>query len=260
MSDVLSSFRSTFGTKHRSWPLFWISGGICGLIFAVAGTIFVISAIAKGDAEEGGLFFAVFISLLGIGLLIAVIYTKILLSNDDLSLQIDLCSDSKRKKYNPQRVVYYLSNQHNNVAIIKTDHGLVRMFSAGKLFVVEVSFSTESDLQTFHMTDPAVTDESVTVIQNIVLEKIPVRKNRLVRADQAQTFLSSLYEGADLQSAMKDFSFVDTSEETRRLMTSDAYIVPAIPIDLPKKNEDSKAWMQRKEDKLTRALSVMNST
>ncbi len=259
MSDVLSSFRSTFGTKHRSWPLFWISGGLCGLFFAVAGTIFVISAIAKGDAEEGGLFFAVLISLLGIGFLIAVIYTKILLSDDDLSLQIDLSVDGKGKKYNPQRVVRYLSNQHNNVAIVKTDQGIVRMYSAGQVFVVEITISAESDFKTYHMTDPSVTDESVTVIQNIVLEKIPVRKNRLVSADQSLAFLCRLYDGQALQNAMKDFVFVDSSDETRRLVKADAYIVPGIPVDLPGKNEDSRVWMQRKEDKLKRALKVLNA-
>ena len=132
MSDVLSSFRSTFGTKHRSWPLFWISGGLCGLFFAVAGTIFVISAIAKGDAEEGGLFFAVLISLLGIGFLIAVIYTKILLSDDDLSLQIDLSVDGKGKKYNP---VTNLMSCHSSV--LKTCHSFTHLSVTGEEHVTD---------------------------------------------------------------------------------------------------------------------------
>lgn len=257
MSDIVGYFSSTFMKRSRSWPLFWICGTITGLLFVIMGPALIIGNLKSDDGEAGAIFVGLFITLLSIGLLIAVIYTKILLSDDDLSLRIDLSSDRKRKKYNPERVVKYLSNQHNNVAIIKTDRGMVRMFSAGKVFVVEVTFLAETDISTFHMIDPEIADITPVVMQNIVLEKIPVRKNRLMKKESAQAFLSKLYEVKDIRLAMEGFSFTDTSAETKRLLEKDAYIVPAIPLDFLNKASERDAWMKRKEEKLKRALEVL---
>ena len=250
-------FSSIFPKRARSWPMFWIFGTITGLLFVIMGPALIIGNLESDYGEAGAIFAGLFITLLGIGLLIAVIYTKILLSDDDLSLRIDLSSDRKRKKYNPERVVKYLSNQHNNVAIIKTDSGIVRMFSAAKVFVVEISFLTETDNSTFHMIDPEFVDITPVVMQNIVLEKIPVRKNRLMKKESAQEFLSKLYEVKDIRLAMEGFSFTDTSAETKRLLEKDAYIVPAIPLDFPNKPAERETWMKRKEEKLKRALEVL---
>ena len=257
MSNILDSFSSTFGKKARSWPLFWICGAMTGLLFVIMGPALIIGNLESDVREAGAIFAGLFFTLLGIGLLIAVIYTKILLSDDDLSLRIDLSSYRNRKKYDPERVVKYLSNQHNNVAIIKTDRGMVRMFRAGKVFVVEVTFLSESDYSTFHMIDPEITDTTPVVMQNIVLEKIPVRKNRLVKMEPAQAFLSKLYEVKDIRIAMQGFSFTETSAETKRLVEKDAYIVPAIPLDFPNKAAERETWMKRKEEKLKRALEVL---
>ena len=253
-------FRSTFGVKHRSWPAFWQSGTVAALLFIVMGPVSLIMNMKRGDAGTEAIFAGVFITLLGIGLLIAVIYTKTLLSDDDLSLQIDLSSGGKRKKYDPIRVIRYLSDQHNNVAIVKTDNEMVRIFSAEKVFVVEVTFFTESDFSTFHMIDPDVEDITPVVLRNIVLEEIPVRRNLLVNREAAQAFLNRLYEEKNARSAMEGFSFLDTSEETKRLVEKDAYIVPSIPVDLPDKDSERDAWMKRKEEKLQRAIKELRNS
>jgi len=94
-------------------------------------------------------------------------------------------------------------------------------------------------------------------MQNIVLEKIPVRKNRLMKTESAQAFLSKLYEVKDIRLAMEGFFFTDTSVETKRLLEKNAYIVPSIPLDFPNKATERETWMKRKEEKLKRALEVL---
>ena len=257
-NDTVDFFSGVFGVKkHRSWPAFWLGGTITGLLFAIMGPVSIILNLKRDGVETGACFTGFFFTLLGVIMLIAVIYTIILLKDDDLSLRIDLNSDRKRRKYHPARVVKYLSDQHNNVAIIKTGNEMIRMFSAGKLFVVEVSFFNESDLKTFHMIDPEEFDTTPRVIQNIFLEKLPVRKNRLVEGYHALAFLSKLYEVKDAWIAMEGFSFMDTSAETKKLLENDAYIVPAIPLDFPNKATEREAWMKKKEEKLQRALKVL---
>ncbi|MCR5249957.1 MAG: hypothetical protein K6E50_05060 [Lachnospiraceae bacterium] len=258
MNDALDAIRSTFGTKHRSWPMFWGGGTIGGLAFTVMGFAIVIMSLREGTEDAAAVVAGVFIALLGMGLLFAVIFTRIWWMNDDLSLQIDLTSDRSRRKHDPERVVRYLCDQHNNIALVKSEQGMVRMFSAGNMFVVELTFFAGSDYSTFHMIDPEVKEYAPVVIQNIVLEQIPVRKNRLVKASAAQLFLRKLYEEKDMRAAMEGFSFLDTSAETKKLVETDAYIVPGIPVDLPKSDADRDAWMKRKEEKLQRALRVLN--
>ena len=251
MDDFFSTFNSLGLGKHRSWPAFWGCGTAVGILFIGFG---IFGTIMQNGSDPGGVITGFFMTLMGIGLLIAVFYTKNLLKDDDLSLQIDLRSDSRKKKYNASRVVRYLENQHNNVAVIQIDNGMVRMFSAQKNFVVEVSIRNGDDYQTFHMLHPEVTEESTVILQNIVLEKIPVPKNRCVNGWMAEVFLQKLYDGMDVNTAMQEFRFIETTQETKRLREKDAFIVPNIPVDFPAKNESSEEWLQRKEDKLQRAL------
>ena len=73
-------------------------------------------------------------------------------------------------------------------------------------------------------------------------------------------FLTKLYICKNLNEAMNDFSFCDTTEEIERLMEDDVYIVPEIPVDWPAGGIQSnmgQAWLRRKEARLSQALKIL---
>lgn len=97
LNKIVSEVGSSI-VRARSWPMFWIGGTITGLLYVIMGPALIIGNLESDYGEAGAIFAGLFTTLLGIGLLIAVIYTKILLSDDDLSLRIDLSSDRKRNE------------------------------------------------------------------------------------------------------------------------------------------------------------------
>ena len=69
------------------------------------------------------------------------------------------------------------------------------------------------------------------------------------------------YESKDLQAAMEKFSFAESTEVTKKLIEADAYIIPEVPVDRPVGGLQSNMgaeWMRKKEERVQRALDILN--
>ena len=128
---------------------------------------------------------------------------------------------------------------------------------------------SKDSLYTWHMTETdsgevttvmPVTDENAQIIMNKWEEWFPVRNSWLVGEELISRFLRKLYEYKDIHYAMKGFSFTDTSEETKKLISGDADIIPSIPVQsehLMLLSGLGAEWLKRKLERAERAMAIL---
>ncbi|MBR6850989.1 MAG: hypothetical protein IKM88_12185, partial [Lachnospiraceae bacterium] len=64
-----------------------------------------------------------------------------------------------------------------------------------------------------------------------------------------------------LQAVLKEFAFSENTGEIQKLIAADAYIIPGVPVDWPvgviRRNIRAE-WMRKKEERVQRALDILN--
>ena len=185
--------------------------------------------------------------------------------------EIDLRYAGKRKKYDPKKILLELSQNYGcNVVIVDNKQGWMRLYGIGEKMVLEIGLHKEDGDRIFHMIDPAnrietdtimpLTDDMPVMLENNFHEFLPVRKSRVITQEQARVFLEKLYECKDLEEAMTGLAFTDTTQENRRLVEADAYIVPEVPTDdPPSRKKKYIAWIQERKERAEHAMKVMQS-
>ena len=188
--------------------------------------------------------------LLGLGLLAGVIGTffTLVISKDknNLSLVIDIEQALSKAKYSAENLARNISYGRNNVVIIKTKDGFLRLYGYSGRFITEIRTGNEEDFRTHHLIDPGQKDDSVTVLQNIVAERFPTRENRIVSYGIVIAAVKKLYETQNLDMVICNLPCVDTTAETKRLIMNDAYITPEVPLVIvkPTSEEGKKKTMR----------------
>ena len=94
-------------------------------------------------------------------------------------------------------------------------------------------------------------------VGNIFLERFAVRKNRIVNKAQVIKAIEMLYSSQSLTEVVRSLPFVDSTEETNRLIEKDAYILPSVPLSFPKKQKDRDRAIREKEEREKRAMQVL---
>ena len=248
--------------RARSFPLFWIGGGIVGPGFIVMGCIIIHSFLGLDPAGRDGsmLFAGITVLILGLALLAGVILTLIMMANpNDLSFNVDVTCAKGRKKYNAERLINHIERCHNNCLLFTTNEGQMRVFGAGDNLITEIFIPGQDGFKTYHLTDPSVTDEEPVILSTIFFERFPVRKNRLNKKDSVIKAIETLYETQSLAKTAALLPFTDTTEETKILIENDAYIIPAVPLVFPKKQKDRDRAIKEKEERENRAMKVLRS-
>ena len=83
--------------------------------------------------------------------------------------------------------------------------------------------------------------------------------NRLNKKESVIKAIGMLYETQSLSATAASLTFTDTTEETKRLIENDAYIIPAVPLVFPKKQKDKERAIKEKEEREIRAMQVLRS-
>lgn len=248
--------------RARSFPVFWIGGGIAGPGFIVMGCIIIHSFLGLDPAGRDGsmLFAGISILILGLALLAGVIITLRIMANpNDLSFNVDVTRAKGRKKYNADRLINRIGKCRNNVLLFNTDEGQMRVFGAGDKLITEIFIPGQDGFKTYHLTDPSVTGEEPVILSTIFFERFPVRKNRLNKKEPVIKAIETLYETQSLAQTAALLPFTDTTEETKILIENDAYIIPAVPLVFPKKQKDRDRAVKEKEERENRAMQVLRS-
>lgn len=248
--------------RARSFPVFWIGGGIAGPGFIVMGCIIIHSFLGLDPAGRDGsmLFAGISILILGLALLAGVIITLRIMANpNDLSFNVDVTRAKGRKKYNADRLINRIGRCHNNCLLFNTDEGQMRVFGAGDKLITEIFIPEKDGFKTYHLTDPLVTDEDPVILSTVFFERFPVRKNRLNKKEPVIKAIGTLYETQSLAKTAALLPFTDTTEETKILIENDAYIIPAVPLVFPKKQKDRDRAVKEKEERENRAMQVLRS-
>ena len=257
MSGLLDSRRK------RSFPVFWIGGSLAGIGSIIMGSciIHAFSGIDPSERDTAMLAAGIFFIIMGGLLLAGVNYTliRIMADPNDLSFKVDIHNAQGNKKYDANKLVNYLERSHNNVLLFNADKGQMRVFGSAFEFIVEICLPSQNGLITYHLTDPLVTDEEPVVIGNIFLERFPVRRNRIVGKGQVINAIETLYVSQDLAYTANALAFVDTTEETNRLIENDAYILPSVPLVFHKKKQDIDRALKEKEDSENRAVQELRT-
>ena len=189
----------------------------------------------------------------------------------DHSYSVTVSDEKDCKKYAPKKILAKLKNNRRNVIYLKNDQWQVQIYGAGETHVLEIKIENNNDFQVFHMIDydqgadetaiMPVADETTTIIENRWHERFPVRKCWLVKETEICSFLQRLYECKDLQAVLKEFAFSENTGEIQKLIAADAYIIPGVPVDWPvgviRRNMRAE-WMRKKEERVQRALDILN--
>ena len=247
--------------RKRSFPLFWILGGLIGPGFIVMGCLIIHSFLGLDPSGRDGsmLFAGIMILILGLALLASVIITLRIMANpDDMSFKVDVSRAKGRRKYDAKRLVNHIERCHNNVLLFNTDEGQMRVFGGRDKLIAEIFIQQQDGIKTYHLTDPSVTDESPVIFGNIFLERIPVRMNRINKKEPVIKAIETLYETQSLAATAASLTFTDTTEETKRLIEKDAYIIPSVPLEIPKKKDRDRV-NREKEERENRAMQVLRS-
>jgi hypothetical protein len=69
--------------------------------------------------------------------------------------------------------------------------------------------------------------------------------------------IEMLYASQSLTEVVRSLPFVDSTEETNRLIEKDAYILPSVPLNFPKKQKDRDRVIREKEEREKRAMQVL---
>ena len=241
--------------------LIWL-GFLCFLWFPVVGAGIHLYAVANGKGFP-------IITLFEVSVLAPLFYVWICLGKflrGDHSCRVPFSIAGKWNKYDPQYLLDKLNDKRSNVILLKNKLGQVRIYGSGDKHVLEVRIGKAEKVKYFHLTQVdadsivPVSDTTPVVIENKWNEKFPAREQWLVEEHSIVAFLTKLYICKDLNEAMNDFSFCDTTEEVNKLIEADAYIVPEIPVDWPVGGLQSnmgQAWLRRKEVRLQRALKIL---
>ena len=248
--------------------LFWlVIFGLFMIVLIGIGPMFG-SGLRSGDFFES--------VVLGAMLLVHIMVTcswarflKMLMGNYSCSVPIGIAKG--QRKYAPEKILAKLRNNRRNVIYLKNKQGMVQIYGAGEAHVLEVAVGDGDDFQVFHMIDydpeadettiMPLTDETTTIVENRWHEKFPVRKCWLVNEDRICDFLRKLYECKDLQAAMEGVSFAESTEETKKLISANAYIIPEVPVDWPVggiKSNMGAEWMRKKDKRVKRALEILS--
>lgn len=247
--------------RKRSFPLFWIFGGLIGPGFIVMGCLIIHSFLGLDPSGRDGsmLFAGIMILILGLALLAGVIITLRIMANpDDMSFKVDVSRAKGRRKYDAKRLVNHIERCHNNVLLFNTDEGQMRVFGGRDKLIAEIFIQQQDGIKTYHLTDPSVTDESPVIFGNVFLERIPVRMNRINKKEPVIKATETLYETQSLAATAASLTFTDTTEETKRLIEKDAYIIPSVPLEIPKKKDRDRV-NREKEERENRAMQVLRS-
>ncbi|MCR4640584.1 MAG: hypothetical protein K5697_00965 [Lachnospiraceae bacterium] len=184
--------------------------------------------------------------------------TLIIMSDpDDLSFVVDVKKAPGKKKYDAQRLAHYLDVCHNNVLLFNTDNGQMRIYGSKGRFTAEITIEKQGNYETYHLTDPSIDDADPTIIGNIFMERFPVRKNRIVNIFMVAGAISKLYELQSLSDLIVALPFTDSTQETARLIERDAYIIPSVPLNIPKQKDYDRV-SREKEERMQRALQELN--
>ena len=223
-----------YGRAKQSWPLFRIFGFLGSCLFIFAGISLVIGFLEEKDS--GMLYVGIFFLMLGLGLLIGVIGTIYSCAigkgkdDTDLSITVDIDHALNKNKYSAENLVRNVNNGRNNVATINTKDGFFRFYGYKGSFIAEIRIGSEENFSTYHLIDPNQMDDTVTVLENLFLERFPTRKNRIVPNGMVVSAVQKLYETQSLDQMVYCFSNVDTTAETKNLIMKGAYITPEAPI------------------------------
>lgn len=246
--------------SKQSYPAFWITGGLIGPAFVVMGAKIINQFMKIDPAKRDFMMFVcgIFAIILGLLLLGGVIYTMVVMgSPDDLSFKVDIHRAKGRKRYDANRLVNFLERSHNNVLLFNSDEGQMRVYGCKGKLIVEICIEDEEGMVTYQLTNPNETDEGLVIVGNIFLERFPVWKNRIVSKEMAVKAIETLYDKQNLKETADSLSVVNTTEETRRLIVRDAYILPEVPFIIPKKPEDRDKRIKEKEEREKRAIEEL---
>lgn len=250
-----------FGKKKRSFPAFWILGFLGSVLFIFGGSYLIIE-FHKGASEDSGMLYGgIVLLLLGLGLLAGVIGTFLTLGvgkdKDNLSLVIDIEQALSKAKYSAENLVRNVSYGRNNVVIIKTQDGFLRLYGYNGRFIAEIRTGSEEDFFTHHLIDPDQKDDSVTVVQNLFAERFPTRKNRIVSSGIVIAAVKKLYVTQNLDMVIDDQPCVNTTAETQKLILNDAYITPEVPLDIVSPTSEKGKKKAMREETAIRELQRM---
>ena len=244
------AIRPRYGRAKQSFPLFWIFGFLGSFLVFCCGFYMIIGFIEAPPKDSGMLYCGIFFLLFGLGLLAGVIGTfytfGISKDKDNLSLVIDIDRALSKTKYSAENLVQNVYNGRNNVVIIKVKDGFFRFYGYNGRFIAEIWTGSEEDFSTHHLIDPDQMDDSVTVLENLFLERFPTRKNRIVSNRVVVSAVKRLYETQSLDMVIYYLPCVDTTAETQKLIMKDAYITPEVPIVIvsPTSEEGKKKIMR----------------
>ena len=241
--------------------MFWVLGSLGGLGFVIMSCCIVYAYMNSNTHEREGGMLAVGIAFLIMGLLLlaGVVYTlRKTAGPDDLSFKVDVEQARGNRKYEANKLVNHIETYRNNILLFNTEEGQMRVFGSKGKLIVEICIVTGKGGSTCHLTDPSVTDEKPVIVENIFLERFPVRKNRIVNKDQVVKAIEMLYASQSLTEVVRSLPFVDSTEETNRLIEKDAYILPSVPLIFPKKQKDRDRAIHEKEEREKRAMQVLN--
>ena len=154
-----------------------------------------------------------------------------------------------------------------NMILIRDKRGWARIYGSADGLITEIGLWKGRDFQTFHMTDPLITDTVVPVteekeekdliLSNPFSERFAVRKKWMVSEKRTGEFLKNLYEKQDLEESMKGFDFENTTRLIHKLLEKNCYIVPEeYMYDIEYLKEDQK-WIYVTECQLEKALGEM---
>ena len=187
----------------------------------------------------------------------------------DRSFTIPLNRAGGAKRYAPKMVLQRLSENRNNVILIKDKGAMIRIYGNEYGKVVEILIGSKDDLRTYHLieTDPQndttvepVSHDIVSIV-NKWLETIPVRTNWLVSEEIIVSFLQKLYDYKDLTATLMGYYTENTTEETKKLIAADAYIVPEIPVALSPfllPGILRTQWVERSSKRFEKAVEIMS--
>lgn len=254
MSGYLIDCRS-----KQSFPAFWIAGSIAGVAFICMGAYSILSNAGENSSDPGFLFFAISTLIMGILLLGGVIVTLIIMSDpDDLSLPVDVKKAPGRMRYDAQKLANYLDVCHNNVLLFYTDGGQMQVFGSKGCFVVELAITEQVGYKTYQLMNLSVSDVTPVIIGNAFMERFPVRKNRIVDRFMVIDVIRTLYDLQSLSELITAFPFADSTAETVRLIEKDAYILPSVPLDIPRQ-KDYDRISREKEERMQRAIRELKA-
>lgn len=245
--------------RKQSFPVFWILGSLGGPGFVFMGGCIIHAYLNLTSQErEGGMLGAGIVFLImGLLLLAGVVYTLIETADPyDLSFKVEVEQARGNRKYDANKLVNYIETYHNNILLFNAEEGQMRVFGSKGKLIVEICIATGKGGSTYHLTDPSVMYEEPVIVGNIFLERFAVRKNRIVNKAQVIKAIEMLYSSQSLTEVVRSLPFVDSTEETNRLIEKDAYILPSVPLTFPKKQKDRDRVFREKEEREKRAMQV----